>query len=258
MRKFHRYTVLIFLVISFLLVGSVSAEQFPRPPRAPEGFVYVTDVIPDVILDIRYYSTYNFLGTRVDMYLDPVAILEVRVAERLKLAADKFRELGYVIKIFDTYRPQGAVDHFMRWGADTADQKTKQYFYPDLDKATQIDPNVSNVYIASTSSHSRGTVVDFTLVNMKTGKELNVGSKFDHFGRISDHRYGTGVNNWPVNEQPIITQEQKDNRAFLRQTMVDFGFSVYNAEWWHYSVAFTPTLPIRSFPNELPLVTSWP
>ena len=254
MRKFHHSTtVLIFLLISFLLAGCTSVQA--KSPL-PDGFVYVTDVIPDAILEIRYYSTYNFVGARVDTYEDPVAILAQEAADKLKIVNDSVRKKGYVLKIFDAYRPQGAVDHFMRWGADSSDILTKESFYPDLDKATQIDPNVTNTYIASTSGHSRGYVVDLTLVNMKTGKEVDMGAPFDFFGPISDHRYG----NRSRPEENELTQEHKDNRALLLEEMEAAGFARYNAEWWHYSISGrTGALyPVQTFPVRLDPVTSWP
>ena len=250
MRKYRRSIMLILLLI-FTLIGNANAQE----SALPEGFVYVTDVIPDAILEIRYYSTYNFVGTRVDTYEDPVAILHERAADMLKQVSDSLREQGYVIKIFDAYRPQGAVDHFMRWGRDPNDISTKEYFYPDLDKATQIDPNVTNTYIASTSGHSRGYVVDLTIVEMKTGKEVDMGSGFDLFGPISDHRYG----NRGRPEEDKLNQAQRDNREFLAKEMEKAGFARYNAEWWHYSVpGLTPTPPIQTFPVRLNAVTSWP
>jgi D-alanyl-D-alanine dipeptidase len=218
--------------------------------------VYVSDVIPDAILEIRYYSTFNFVGARIYTYDDPVAIIAKEAADLLKKASDSLRQKGYIIKIFDVYRPQGAVDHFMRWGRDPNDILTKDYFYPELDKATEIDPNVTNTYIASTSGHSRGYTVDLTLVNMKTGKEVDMGSPFDYFGPLSDHRYG----NRGRPEENRLTQEHKDNRAFLLQEMEAVGFARYNAEWWHYSVPGrnTTQYPIQTFPVRLDPVTSWP
>ena len=253
MRRIHRLTLLIFLLIAFLLAGCANAQA----PALPKGFVYVTDVIPDVILEIRYYSTYNFVGARIYTYDDPVAILAEEAADMLKKVSDSFRKQGYIIKIFDCYRPQGAVDHFMRWGKDPNDILTKEYFYPDLDKATEIDPNVTNTYIASTSGHSRGYVVDLTIVNMKTGKEVDMGSPFDFFGPLSDHRYGNRGNP----EENKLTQEHKDNRAFLAKEMEAAGFARYNAEWWHYSVpgrTSNTLYPIQTFPVKLEAVTAWP
>ena len=109
------------LLISLLLTGCTNAYAAPAAPVLPDGFVYVTDVVPDVILEIRYYGTYNFLGVRVDDYMSPVAIITEKAAAALKQADENLREQGYVIKVFDAYRPQGAVDHFVRWAEDEND-----------------------------------------------------------------------------------------------------------------------------------------
>ena len=190
----------------------------------PNGFVYVTDVVPDVILEILYYSTYNFLGTRADCYLSPVAILSEQAAAALKQASGNLREQGYVIKIFDSYRPQGAVDHFMRWAKDGSDVLTKEYFYPDVEKSRLI----TDGYIAERSSHSRGSTVDLTIVDMRTGKELDMGSPFDFFGPVSHH------------EASLITDEQANNRSVLKNAMENAGFKPYSEEWWHYTLIDEP------------------
>ena len=130
-------------------------------------FVVITEVVPDVLLEIRYYSTYNFIGSRVDGYLEPTALLTRQAADSLRAVSDELKEQGYRLKIYDAYRPQMAVDHFVRWGADLADTLMKTYFYPDLIKDVLFDRG----YIARRSSHSRGSTVDLTLFDMNTEKE---------------------------------------------------------------------------------------
>ena len=100
-----------------------------------EGFVLVTDVIPDAILEIRYYTDYNFVGEQIDGYEEPVALLTKEAAEALKAANDDLEEQGYCIKIYDAYRPQSAVDDFVDWANDTSDTKMQEYFYPEVNKA---------------------------------------------------------------------------------------------------------------------------
>lgn len=190
----------------------------------PDGFVYVSDTVPDAILEIRYYSTYNFIGARVDDYLAPVAILTEEAANALKSACDDLRAKGYAIKVFDAYRPQGAVDHFMRWAADTNDVLTKKYFYPDIDKARIIPDG----YVAERSGHTRGSTVDLTLVDMLTGKELDMGTPFDFFGPPSHHG------------SSLITKEQANNRLILKNAMEKAGFKPYDEEWWHYTLIDEP------------------
>ena len=201
-----------------------SCADTSKESGLPEGFVYVTDVIPTAQLQIRYYTDDNFVGTRIDGYETPKAILTVEAAQALKKAADLLEKQGYYIKIFDAYRPQRAVDHFVRWSKDLNDIKMKEKFYPDLDKAVLFEQG----YIAEKSGHSRGSTVDLTLVEISTGKEVDMGSGHDFFGEISHH----GTN--------LITPEQEKNRNILRDAMVDAGFEVYPEEWWHYKLKDEP------------------
>ena len=188
------------------------------------GFVSVSEVIPDVILEIRYYSTYNFIGDRVDGYEEPVALLSREAALALSNASDELREKGYRIKIFDAYRPQTAVDHFARWASDTGDTRMKEYFYPDIDKSLLF----SYGYIAYRSGHSRGCTVDITLFDMNTGKEVDMGGPFDYFGQLS-HPYYTG-----------ITEQQYQNRMILRNAMLNNGFRACSTEWWDFTYTDEP------------------
>ena len=123
------------------------------------GFVSIGDVIPDVLLDIRYYSAFNFIGERIDGYEEPVALMTREAAQALKAVSDEAMAEGWRLKIFDAYRPQAAVDHFVRWAGDAADVRMKPYFYPDLDKKDIIPGG----YIAEHSGHSRGSTVDLTM-----------------------------------------------------------------------------------------------
>lgn len=232
-RKWH---VVLVIVLLALITGSVGAYELP------EGFVYVTDVIPTVRLDIRYYTGYNFVGTRITGYEAPVAILTREAAEALKTAAEILDEQGYYIKIFDAYRPLRAVEHFVLWGQDLEDQKMKDQFYPEVDKSQLFDLG----YIALRSGHSRGSVVDLTLVYKDTLEEVDMGSPFDFFGPISHH--GTD----------LITPEQEANRNILRDAMVAAGFEPYPEEWWHYRVKDEP-YPNQyfDFPVDAPEYQSW-
>ena len=212
------------LALFLLLLAGCGKPSAGLADTLPAGFVYAADAVPDVILEIRYYSAYNFVGTRVDDYLSPVAILTEQAANALRAAGKDLRGQGYAIKIFDAYRPQGAVSHFMRWAADEHDTLTKEYFYPDLKKNRLIPDG----YIASRSGHSRGSTIDLTIVDMRTGKEADMGSPFDFFGEISHH--GT----------KHISDEQKRNRLILKNAMEKAGFKPYSAEWWHYTLINEP------------------
>ncbi|MGB4494792.1 MAG: M15 family metallopeptidase, partial [Limnochordia bacterium] len=228
-------TLLIVLLIALVAAPVLAFEL-------PEGFVYVKDVIPTARLDIRYYTGYNFVGTRINGYNAPVAILTREAAEALKKAADILDEQGYYIKIFDAYRPVRAVEHFVLWAQDLEDQKMKAEFYPDVDKALLFDLG----YIALRSGHSRGSVVDLTLVYKDTLDEVDMGSSFDFFGPISHH--GTD----------LITPEQEANRNILRDAMVAAGFEPYPEEWWHYRLIDEPyTDQYFDFPVDAPDYATW-
>ena len=189
------------------------------------GFVVLEDVIPDAIYDIRYYTDYNFVGTRIDSYEAPVAYLTKEAAIALKNASDDLKKQGYFVKIFDTYRPQSAVNHFKRWSRDFQATEMKQYFYPDMDKSELF----ASGYISERSSHSRGAAVDLTIVDAKSGKELDMGSPFDFFGEISHSANTKG-----------LTEEQQRNRSILRKAMEDNGFRTIFTEWWHYMLKDEP------------------
>lgn len=188
------------------------------------GFVSVSAVIPDVVLDIRYYSDYNFVGTRINGYEEPVALLSEEAAFALRNAADELRDKGYLIKVYDAYRPQRAVEHFASWASDWSDTKMKEDFYPSLDKSVLFDYG----YIAYYSGHSRGSKVDITLVDAATGEELDMGGPFDYFD-VRSHPDYTG-----------ITSEQYQNRMILREAMLNNGFYPCSTEWWDFTLNNEP------------------
>ena len=200
------------------------------------GFVSAGDAVPDVLLDIRYYSTFNFIGERIDGYEEPTALLTREAAQALKKVSEEAMERGLRLKIFDAYRPQKAVDHFMRWAKDPDDIRMKQYFYPDLEKKNIIPQG----YIAEHSGHSRGSTVDLTLFDTSSQQDLDMGGTFDFFGEKSHPDYsGT-------------TAAQHENRMLLQQLMVKNGFRPLQTEWWHFTLENEPwqetyfTFPVRS------------
>ena len=199
-------------------------------------FVLLSEAVPDAILEIRYYSTYNFVGDRIDGYEEPVAILTEEAATALKEVSDDLVSQGYRLKIYDAYRPQMAVDNFMEWALDEEDVRMKQYFYPELDK----DVLFPQGYIAEHSGHSRGSTVDLTLFDMETEKEVDMGGTFDYFGELSHPDYTD------------ITEEQYENRMILREAMMRHGFKPLEEEWWHFTLAEEPypdtyfTFPVNS------------
>ena len=188
-------------------------------------FVLIADAVPDVIQEIRYYSTYNFVGDRIDGYNKPVSMLTKEAAAALRQVSDYVMQYGYRLKIYDAYRPQKAVDHFVRWAEDIPDTRMKDYFYPLEDKSQLF----SKGYIAFYSGHSRGSTVDLTLFDMRTGKEVDMGGTFDYFGLKSHPDY-----------RGELTQQQIDNRMFLRDAMIKFGFKPLEEEWWHFTLKDEP------------------
>ena len=211
----------------------------------PEGFVHVTEAVPDAILEIRYHSTYNFVGDRIDGYERPTALLTVEAAKALKAVSDDVKKQGYRLKIYDAYRPQRAVTHFMRWAKDIGDTRMKAYFYPDLDKSVLF----AKGYIAEKSGHSRGSTVDLTLFDMTTGKDVDMGGTFDWFGKESHpawcgdpqaHKYtGTFSGNTPSAERRINAVQFR-NRMLLRDAMMRHGFRPIEEEWWHFTLVDEP------------------
>ncbi len=194
------------------------------PEKDSSNFVLLSDMIPSIIQEIRYFSTYNFIGDRIDGYEEPIALLTKEAARALKNVAGEMNVKGCRLKIFDTYRPVTAVRHFILWGIEDQDIRMKPYFYPDVVKQELF----SKGYIAKKSSHSRGSTVDLTLLDMSTGKELDMGSPFDWFGEESHPDYKG------------ITEEQYENRMFLREAMLRNGFLPIDCEWWHFTLADEP------------------
>ena len=187
-------------------------------------FVLLSDYVPGIVQEIRYYSTYNFVGDRIDGYEEPVAILSKEAARALKGVANEANAMGYRLKIFDAYRPARAVRHFVFWGIEDLDLRMKPFFYPQLEKQVLFQRG----YIAKESSHSRGSTVDLTLLDMGTGKEVDMGSPFDLFDPISHP------------DCREVTDEQYDNRMLLQNLMVRAGFEPIDCEWWHFTLADEP------------------
>ena len=192
--------------------------------KDPSGFVLLSNVIPSIVQEIRYFSTYNFVGDRIDGYEEPCAILTKEAARALKTVSNEMMVQGYRLKIFDTYRPACAVKHFVLWGIEDQDIRMKPYFYPELEKQELFLKG----YVAKKSSHSRGSTVDLTLLDMATGEELDMGSPFDLFSEKS-HPDFRG-----------ISDEQYENRMILRNVMLRNGFAPIDCEWWHFTLKDEP------------------
>ncbi|WP_298236890.1 M15 family metallopeptidase [uncultured Algibacter sp.] len=195
--------------------------------QLPKGFVYANDVIPDIDVELRYYSSNNFVGTAINGYNANKLILTKQTAEALKKVQSYLQQQNLCLKVYDGYRPQQAVDHFIFWARDINDTLNKHVFYPDVKKKDLFKEE----YIASKSGHSRGSTVDITIIDGNTSLPIDMGSKYDFFGKES----WVNFNN--------ISEEQKANRKLLQSVMLKFGFRNYPKEWWHFTLKGEP------FPN---------
>jgi len=217
-------SVFLLLLISLPLCTSFAEQQ---EAQLPKGFVYVDKVIPGIVIELRYHTEHNFVGERIDGYLKPRCILTKEAANALLQVQEELKPFGLGLKIFDAYRPQQAVDHFVRWADNLGDTRTKAEFYPDINKNTLIRDG----YIADRSSHSRGSTVDLTIVSIKSEtqhKELDMATGFDFFGPAS----------WPFFSG--LTADQRAHRMLLHIVMQRHGFKPYPEEWWHFTLANEP------------------
>ena len=199
-------------------------NNFTEPQMDCSQFVLLSDYVPSIIQEIRYFSTYNFVGERINGYEEPCAIISKEAARALQSAANMFNAQGYRIKVFDAYRPARAVKHFILWGIEDLDLRMKPYFYPELQKHELFEKG----YVASQSSHSRGSAIDLTLVDMSSGKEVDMGSPFDLFSPKS-HPDFMGID-----------KSQYNNRMLLQKIMVENGFEPLDCEWWHFKLKDEP------------------
>jgi D-alanyl-D-alanine dipeptidase len=189
-----------------------------------KSFNYIQEKIPNIELELRYYGENNFIGQTIDGYFAPRAILSSKATYALSQVQKELENFGLGLKVFDAYRPQKAVDHFVRWGRDLKDKKMKKEYYPFVEKKNLFKEG----YIAKKSGHSRGSTVDLTLIDLKSKEELDMGSSFDFFGELSSVQYTN------------ITAQQRANRMLLNFVMLKSGFKSYAQEWWHFTLKDEP------------------
>lgn len=211
-------------VIFFLFI--VVAFGFTKHMRLqlPEGFVYANDVIPDLDIELRYYSIHNFVGDTIAGYNANKLIITKPTAIALKHVQAELQEQNLCLKIYDGYRPQRAVNHFIKWAKKLNDTLNKQQFYPDVEKRHLFRDG----YIASRSGHSRGSTLDLTIINGNSLEPLDMGSPYDYFGEASWVDYNN------------LSIEQKQNRQLLQTIMLKHGFRNYTKEWWHFTLRNEP------------------
>ena len=209
-----KYNIFIF----FSLCCLFSTAQLPKT------FVYVNDIIPDLDVELRYNTSNNFVGKPINGYCSNNLILTIQTVKALKLVQEALQQNNLCLKIYDGYRPQRAVNHFVKWARNFNDTINKHIFYPAVKKRDLFKYG----YIASKSGHSRGSTVDLTIFDANTGNLLDMGSPYDFFGEKS----------W-VNAKDI-TKKQKANRKMLQKIMIEFGFRSYQKEWWHFTLRNEP------------------
>jgi len=205
-------------LLCILTYVSISSQKIPR------GFVILSNIDDTIQSELRYLGTNNFIGTPIDGYYKNCVIVTKETAFALKKVQQILLKKGLSLKIFDAYRPQQSVDHFVRWGKVLNDTLMKKKYYPDVPKSKLFEQG----YIALKSGHSRGSTVDLTIVQRASGKELDMGSIYDFFGEESHPSF-----------KKINTHQQK-NRLYLREIMLKNGFKPYEKEWWHFTLKKEP------------------
>ncbi len=242
-----------FLTALYYLLLIVAGQLLPASDglcesQLPARFVDVKEVIPSILLDIRYYGAHNFVGTRIDGYNAPRCLLTREAAAALARVQKELAASSLSLKIYDCYRPQQAVDHFVRWAKNQSDLKNKKEFYPTEKKKDLF----RKAYIDTRSGHSRGSTVDLTIVPLPAPEQapyqpgdklyecylpagkrfrdnsLDMGTGFDCFHELSH----------TANKK--IGKQQRANRFLLKKVMERHGFMNYAKEWWHFTLKGEP------------------
>ena len=190
----------------------------------PDNFVYLNDIEPTIKSELRYATNNNFIGKPINGYNKNKIIVTLSTAKALQKIQKQLLLFNLSLKIYDAYRPQQSVNHFVSWAKDLKDTLMKKEYYPNIEKKELFKLG----YIASKSGHSRGSTVDLTIIDLKTNKELDMGSSYDFFDKQSYPMYSK------------INKEQRSNRLLLRQLMTDNGFVPYPNEWWHFTLEKEP------------------
>lgn len=241
--------------IIFIFFLTLSVQLFSQ--NIPEGFVEIREVIPDIILDLRYLTNHNFLGVPVEGYKSEKCFITKNAADSLAKVQAELKRFGLSLKIYDAYRPQRAVNHFVRWAKDLSDTLTKKEFYPTIDKSRLFEDG----YIAEKSGHSRGSTIDLTIVPIPLPYQpaFDVNDQCECFESI-DKRFkdnsidmGTGYDCFNVHshtENPDLTPQQRANRLLLKSLMDKYGFKNLPEEWWHFTLRNEP-FPTTYFDFEI-------
>jgi D-alanyl-D-alanine dipeptidase len=237
------------LLLATLLAASPTATAVAAEPTAPPGaFVSLREAVPSIVVEMRYRTAHNFIGRRIAGYDEPLCLLTRQAAAALARVQADVRRRGYTLKVYDCYRPQRAVDQFVRWGRRLDDQRMKAEFYPRVDKRRVF----AEGYIAERSGHSRGSTVDLTLVRRpprrqeryRRGQRL-VDCAAPYQERFGDNTIdmGTGYDCFDPLSHPFngrIQGRARRNRLALRHAMVRHGFKPLATEWWHFTLRAEP------------------
>jgi len=187
-------------------------------------FVFVDELVSGIRWDAKYATWDNFTGKPVDGYMANRVVGTRTLCAALKRAQERAASLGFGLLLWDGYRPQRAVDSFLRWSEQPEDGRTKRRHYPNIERAEMIEKG----YVAPRSGHSRGGAIDLTLFHLATGELAPMGGDFDLMDPVSHHS-ATG-----------ITSREERNRRYLRTIMEHCGFTSYDCEWWHYTLKHEP------------------
>lgn len=247
MRPQSAFSLVIIILIYQLSCAGVKPTEI-NELKMPDDFVNIKEVIPSIILDIKYYTPHNFVGEQIDGYNAPKCLVSKQAAEALKNIQEELNKFSFSLKLYDCYRPQRAVNEFIKWAEDPGDTKMKREFYPDIDKKNLFNQN----YIAKKSGHSRGSTVDVTIVPIPTPPEekyvagqdlrpcywpkekrfndssIDMGTGFDCFSEFSHADYKQ------------LNVQQRINRLTLKYIMEKNGFINLESEWWHYTLEDEP------------------
>jgi D-alanyl-D-alanine dipeptidase len=207
------------LLLAFLLLVLPGAAS-----DLPDGFVELSEIGSGIRVELRYHGSDNFVGSPIDGYEKARCLMTRSSALALQKVNADLKVFGLGLKVFDGYRPQRAVNHFVRWARDLKDSRMKARYYPDVPKTELFEKG----YIAPKSGHSRGSTVDVTIISLEGGEELDMGTAWDHFGPES----------WPVST--AVNSQQRANRLLLRSLMVQHGFLPLKEEWWHFTLKGEP------------------
>jgi zinc D-Ala-D-Ala dipeptidase len=233
------------ILLTIFITLTLSVQYFSQ--NIPEGFVEIREIIPDVSLDLRYLTNHNFLGVPVDGYRTEKCYITKAAADSLAKVQEELRKFNLSLKIYDAYRPQQAVDNFVRWAKDLSDTLTKKEFYPTVDKSRLFVDG----YIAEKSGHSRGSTVDLTIVPIPLPyqPEFDINNQCECF-ESTDKRFkdnsidmGTGFDcfhSLSHTENINLTPQQRANRLLLKSLMNKYGFKNLAEEWWHFTLRNEP------------------